>query len=174
MYDPRLQSLRFTVTSPRVWPEDSIVILCGEGYEEWGPQTLDKGMGGSEEAVVYLTRELAKLGWNITVYGEANCQENFGQHYVRWLPWRELDVRDQFNVFVGWRAPQFAERVTARLKLADLHDVVQPESISDDPDIIHMVKSQYHAGLYNEKKPNSTFHIIGNGIKKEQFHEDTK
>ncbi len=27
-------------------------------------------MGGSEEAIVYLTRELAKLGHKVTVFGE--------------------------------------------------------------------------------------------------------
>ena len=32
----------------------------------WGPTTLArKGLGGSEEAVVYVSRELARRGWDV-------------------------------------------------------------------------------------------------------------
>jgi tetratricopeptide (TPR) repeat protein len=69
-YDKRVRGLRNVAVSPRKWNDKSFVILCGKGYEEWGPHTLDKGMGGSEEAVIYLSREMAKLGYEVTVYGE--------------------------------------------------------------------------------------------------------
>jgi hypothetical protein len=71
-YDTRLLPLRNKATTPKEWSDKSIVIFCGQGYEEWGPHTLDKGMGGSEEAVVYLSRELSKLGYEVTVYGEVD------------------------------------------------------------------------------------------------------
>lgn len=172
-FDPRLKSLRFTVKKPFTWGSRSIVILCGEGYEEWGPQTLDRGMGGSEEAVVYLTRELAKLGWNVTVYAEAEYQENFGEHYVRWLPWREFDVRDTFNVFVGWRAPQFVEPINAKVKLVDVHDLIPKETVKPYDDTLYMFKSNYHKEQYPDL-PAEKSRVVGNGIKKDQFHEDTK
>lgn len=170
-YDKRLQPLRYSVTKPKAWADNTVVILCGQGYEEWGPHTLDKGMGGSEEAVVYLSREFAKLGYEVTVYGEAEVYDLLTEAGppVDYRPWREFDKRDQFNVFVAWRAPQFVEHVNAKVKLVDLHDVIPAELVKDYPDTLYMVKSQYHRDLYPHL-PDEKFRIIGNGIKKDQFH----
>lgn len=175
-YDTRARDLRWAATVPTSWSEKSIVIFCGQGYEEWGPHTLDKGMGGSEEAVVYLSRELAKLGWNVTVYAEYEGvvepdvpEGAVGWHKpVVWKHWKEIDVRDYFNVFVSWRAPQFLEKVNARVKLADIHDVLPEDIMKDYPDVTYLVKTAYHRSLA-PKVPDDKFRIIGNGISKEQF-----
>jgi Glycosyl transferase family 2. len=170
-YDKRLQQLRYSVTKPRQWDDKSITILCGEGYEEWGPHTLDKGMGGSEEAVVYLSRELAKLGWSVTVYGAVDkpvADMITNAVAVRYVPWRKFDPRDEFNVFVAWRAPQFAEKVNAKVKIADIHDVLPKEIVKNYPDITYFVKSKFHRDLYPDLKDDK-FVIVGNGISKEQF-----
>lgn len=176
-YDVRLRGLREQVSEPREWDDKSIVILCGEGYEEWGPHTLDKGMGGSEEAVVYLSRALAKQGYWVTVYGavdEKITDNVFGvkaANNVTYRPWQEFDRRDKFNVFVAWRAPEFTEHVEAKLKLADVHDVLGKDRMKNYADVTYMVKSQYHRGLYPEI-PDENIKVIGNGIAKEQFHEN--
>lgn len=177
-YDVRIQQLRHLVNPPTSWTDKSIVIFCGQGFEEWGPHTLDKGMGGSEEAIVYLAPELAKLGYNVTVYGEAEMVQEAdvpegveGWHRpVVWKHWKEIDTRDYFNIFVSWRAPQFLEKINAKVKLADIHDVLPEAAYIDDSDITYMVKSQYHRDLTPNIK-NAKFHIVGNGIKKEQFNE---
>ncbi len=178
-YDIRLKGLRDIVEEPKTWSDKSIVILCGEGYEEWGPHTLDKGMGGSEEAVVYLSRELAKLGWEVTVYGavdeyledvEKTPMPGGGEAWdrVNYLPWREINTRDRFNVFVAWRAPDFADAIKAKVKIADIHDIIPKDRVKDYGDLVYFVKSQFHKGLYpNLNDKNSR--VLGNGIKKEQF-----
>lgn len=187
-YDVRLQQLRHIVNEPKTWDDKSIVIFCGQGYEEWGPQTLDKGMGGSEEAVVYLAPELAKLGYEVTVYGEADMVQSPSmssdkiEEYSKtlptpytapvWKPWKEIDVRDTFNIFVSWRAPQFLERVNAKVKLADIHDVLPPEVMKDYPDVTYLVKTAFHRSLTPDV-PDEKFRVIGNGIKKEQFSENS-
>ena len=165
-YDKRIKQLRNIATVPTTWTEKSIVIFCGQGYEEWGPHTLDKGMGGSEEAIVYLAPELAKLGYNVTVYGEVD--ERMNVDGVRWLPWKQIDMRDHFNVFISWRAPQYLERINAKVKLADIHDVLPEALVKDYPDVTYLVKTKYHRDLYPEVADDK-FAIIGNGIKKEQF-----
>lgn len=165
-YDKRIKQLRNIATVPTTWTEKSIVIFCGQGYEEWGPHTLDKGMGGSEEAIVYLAPELAKLGYNVTVYGEVD--ERMTVDGVRWLPWKQIDTRDHFNIFISWRAPQYLERINAKVKLADIHDVLPEALIKDYPDVTYLVKTKYHRDLYPEVADDK-FAIIGNGIKKEQF-----
>jgi tetratricopeptide (TPR) repeat protein len=167
-YDKRLKALRDIATEPKTWSDKSIVIFCGQGYEEWGPHTLDKGMGGSEEAVVYLSRELAKLGYSVFVFSEV--PKHIYKDGVDWYPWREIDTRDEFNIFVSWRAPQYLERVNAKVKLADIHDVLPPEIMKDYPDVTYMVKSAYHRSLTPDV-PDDKFRIIGNGISKEQFKE---
>lgn len=165
-YDKRIKQLRNIATVPTTWTEKSIVIFCGQGYEEWGPHTLDKGMGGSEEAIVYLAPELAKLGYSVTVYGEVD--ERMTVDGVRWLPWKQIDMRDHFNVFISWRAPQYLERINAKVKLADIHDVLPEALVKDYPDVTYLVKTKYHRDLYPEVADDK-FAIIGNGIKKEQF-----
>lgn len=173
-YDQRLRGLRDIVVEPKTWADNTIAILCGESFEEWGPHTLDKGMGGSEEAVVYLSRELAKLGWAVTVYGPVDEPvrdevKDSPVPYVLYLPWKEINKSDNFNVFVGWRAPEFTEHIKAKVKIADVHDVLNKSTVKNYPDVTYFVKSNFHRNLYPEL-PDDKFRVIGNGIKKEQFN----
>lgn len=177
-YDTRLKALRNNVNRPKTWKDDSIVIFCGQGFEEWGPHTLDKGMGGSEEAVIYLSRELAKLGYKVTVYGEvteprADYYRKDSMDNVGYLPWKEIDTRDNFNIFVSWRSPQYLETIKAKVKLADIHDVLPTAMMKNYPDVTYLVKSNYHRGLAPDVE-DKNIRVIGNGIKKDQFYEDTK
>lgn len=173
-YDKRLQPLRYLVNEPKTWSDKSIVIYCGQGFEEWGPHTLDKGMGGSEEAVVYLSRELAKLGYEVTIFGEANyvqeptVQEGvIGWHRpIVWRSWKEFDPRDEFNIYIAWRAPQAVKNINAKAKLVDLHDVLPKQLVENYPDVTYLVKSQYHSDLLPDEVDRK---VIGNGISKEQF-----
>ena len=70
-----------------------LVIYCNE-YEQtwwpnWGPNSMDTGgVGGSEEAVIFLSKELRqKFGYHVEVYGEALPQD-WGDTTtgVWWLP----------------------------------------------------------------------------------------
>lgn len=189
-YDKRLRGLRDLATEPTTWSDKSIVILCGNGYEEWGPHTLGKGMGGSEEAVIYLSRELAKLGHEVTVYGAvseeildnadgardydpATLPDKLIEHphgFVRYVPWERFNPADNFNVFVAWRAPEFTEHVKAKVKLADIHDVLGNDRMKNYDDVTYFVKSQYHKNLYPHID-DSKFRVVGNGIVKEQFND---
>lgn len=170
-FDTRLRGLRELAEEPRTWSDKSIVILCGESFEEWGPHTLDKGMGGSEEAVIYLSRALAKQGYEVTVYGaveEKVIDGPEGTNVPVYLPWREFSTQDNYNVFVAWRAPEFTEHVKAKVKIADIHDVLEHERMKPYGDVTYFVKSNYHRSLYPEL-PDEKFKVVGNGIEKGQF-----
>lgn len=176
-YDARLQGLRGLAEPGKTWHDKSIVILCGEGYEEWGPHTLKKGMGGSEEAVVYLARELAQLGWSVTVYGAVNeeiidhsREDGNSKGLVFYKPWKEINRLDKFNVFVAWRAPDFLKHINAKVKLADIHDLVPESLIKPYDDVTYMFKSKYHKDKYPQLNEENT-RVIGNGIVKKQFNE---
>jgi tetratricopeptide (TPR) repeat protein len=98
-----VSEMRHLHTPARVHGEKEISILCGPGWEQWSPKSLEKGLGGSEEAVVYLSQELAKKGWKVTVY--ANPQHEAGEYDgVDYRTWFDLNVKDTFNVLVLWRS----------------------------------------------------------------------
>ena len=167
--DPRLMEVRYKYLPSKVWPEKSIVFYCGPSLESWWPDTLDKGMGGSEEAIVYLTRELAKLGWEVTVYNDR--EEELVSDGVTYLPWTTMNPNDKFSHYVAWRAPENVRDVNAKHKYVDMHDVIQEERVNGAAEYVDkfFVKSQYHRSLY-PKVPDDKFVVISNGIVREQFN----
>lgn len=162
--DIRLAPARKIAYKPRTWPKDSIVFYCGQGGEPWGPDYLGQGMGGSEEAVVYLSQELG----NVTVYCERPDEYTSGTD--RYMPWHTFNPDDTFDVFVAWRQPEVAANIKARLKLCDLHDTIEPERVEAAAKYIDkfMVKSQWHRDLY-PNVPDDKFVIVSNGVVLEQF-----
>lgn len=180
--DPRLNAVRCEFFKPKKWAKGSVVYYCGRAAEAWGADTLDKGMGGSEEAVVYLSRELAKLGHEVDVFNDREEEYidfvdtgSIVGNSVEYKPWTLLNPNDEFDTFIAWRAPEMIRDVKARVKLVDLHDTVEPERVyltaKEVPDVKFFVKSQYHRDLYPELA-DDRFVIIGNGIAKEQFSEN--
>jgi tetratricopeptide (TPR) repeat protein len=100
--EPALINLRNEYLPPTDWGDDEIMIYCGGGWEKWSPKSVAKGIGGSEEAVIYLSKELVKLGWKVTVY--ADPQDDAGEYDgVKYKPYYEVNWNDKFNVVVAWR-----------------------------------------------------------------------
>jgi tetratricopeptide (TPR) repeat protein len=98
---PALIDMRNSLIPPKTWAKDEITIYCGPGFEKWSPENAKNGIGGSEEAVIYLSQELKELGWKVTVFGDP---ENPGMYDgVLYLPSYYVNWNDSFNVFIGWR-----------------------------------------------------------------------
>lgn len=168
-YMPEMRKIREDLTTPKVWADNSIVFFCGKGYEEWGPHTLDKGMGGSEEAIVYLTPQLAQLGYDVTVFGEVD--EPLDDKGVHWLPWNYIDKRDTFSTLVIWRMPQFVSQFKAKKLFIDMHDQLPKEAVKPYQNVTYLFKSQYHKDFY----PNiDNYAIVPNGIDVSQFKDAKK
>jgi predicted O-linked N-acetylglucosamine transferase (SPINDLY family) len=144
-----------------------LVFYCGPTPEIWNPHTAaTTGVGGSEEAVVFLSRLLHRRGWNVTVY--ASC----GQHEqtydgVLWRPYWLWNYRDKQNVTIIWRHPHRVEHhINSDHILLDLHDVIpEPELPAARLAKIHriFVKSKFHRSLF-PNIPDEKFAIIPNGI----------
>jgi tetratricopeptide (TPR) repeat protein len=183
-YDNRFRKIREAFTEPKEWPKKSIVFFCGKAYEEWGPHTLDKGMGGSEEAVIYLSRELAELGYDVHIYGDVKqpFSDQWGREgdehsnepmtpnggMVTYWPWYYMDRRDHFDTLVIWRQPQLATKFKANKILVDMHDLLPKNIVKDKPNVTYLFKTNWHAKQYGAKNYN----VIGNGIK-ENYEEAT-
>jgi tetratricopeptide (TPR) repeat protein len=187
--DARLNAERVLVFPPKKWPEKSIAYYCGPGLAPWGPDLLENGVGGSEEAVIYLSRELAKLGWSVTVFCERDGEYSDpvkikelpnDKHspnrieYVTYKPWTELNPFDEFDVFISSRQPANAVGAKARMKVLDLHDVNQPEQVKAVENSVNkiFVKSKWHRDIYKDISDDK-FVIVGNAILKEHFNDDT-
>ena len=86
--------------------KNRLVIYCGPSYEKWDYRNADKqGIGGSEEAVIHLSRALAAKGWVVDVYGNLEAESTVDG--VRWRHWDTYDAdQDPGDIFVAWRLPE--------------------------------------------------------------------
>src|SRR3990167_7701151 len=143
--EPILAEIRQAYMPERTHKENEITIFCGPGFEQWSPKNVEGGIGGSEEAVIYLTRELAKLGWKVTVYADPGVDA--GEYDgVKYEPYFNFNAKDTFNILVLWRQLQ-SNLPKAKKIYCWLHDIpvatdFTPERLSNVDKII--VLSQWH------------------------------
>lgn len=131
--EPAMMDLRNQVMPPRTWGEKEIAIYCGPGFEQWSPLSVHRGgLGGSETAVIYLSKELTKLGWKVTVY--ADPREEQGEYEgVTYLPFYHWNARDIFNILIAWRQPGLVDTgVCAKNIYVDMHDVGNPAEFTPE------------------------------------------
>lgn len=182
---PVLIGARQQYTPGIKWPEKSIAIYVGHGpLGEWGPYSLDEGgTGGSEEAVIRLSRELALLGWQVDVFGTPGLNfkvDKFpgSEKCIRpvWHHYWELNQKDEFDVLVSWRQPGFFDvPFKARKKYLWLHDVTEKEELTKER--IDDVTKIIYVSKYHSERPESDHVPIskklpsGNGITPSDFTE---
>jgi glycosyltransferase involved in cell wall biosynthesis len=170
--DPIIGKIRYDYSKPKTWPEKSIAILAFGTVEAWSPKNEKAGgIGGSEEAVLNLSRELNKLGYRVTVYTNTGSDDGVYDGVV-WKMFTEFNGKDKFDTIVLWRANGLLEyEIDANVKLFDLHDVPMfgdwNEEKSNKVNKL-MVKSEYHKSLFPEVKPEKIV-ISTNGINSTQF-----
>lgn len=164
-----LMDFKWRYTKPVIWPNNSVIFFCSHAFEDWGPESLYKeGCGGSEEAVIQLSKRLVKLGWDVTVYN--NCIKEQTADGVKWVRFERFNPRDIFNVLVSWRNNIFLDPKVAKKRYIDLHDMPDPRYYveKDLKGVQILVKSQYHRQVL-EHLPDEKFVIIPNGVETEQF-----
>jgi glycosyltransferase involved in cell wall biosynthesis len=85
---------------------DRITILVPGTPQPFDDSSTDNMLGGSEEAVVYLTRALAALGRNVRVYGilPPTSWPGMSASGVEYRPFDEFNLRDEHGTLVIWRA----------------------------------------------------------------------
>jgi tetratricopeptide (TPR) repeat protein len=143
--EPVMINLKSEITPPRTWEDNEIALWCGPGWEKWTPKNASKGIGGSEEAVIYLMQELTKLGWKVTVFGEP--QEDEGDYEgVKYVPHYSINWQDKFNIFISWRQPHvFDVPFRSNKNFLWLHDIQNaldytPERISKIDKVMFLSK----------------------------------
>ena len=167
--------MRHKFLPAKIWKENEIAILAGPGFETWSDKSIDSGLGGSEEAIVYLSKELVKLGWKITVYANPGIDE--GQRDgVYWKNWYDLNVKDRFNVLILWRGVSFVD-FNPRAQFVMLWNHDMPSNTEFTEERINKIDklavlSEYHKEQFRMQKPDGSFvkipedkfFLTGNGI----------
>lgn len=170
--EPYIVSLRNEHFVKKESSGKDLVIYCGNTIHQWNPDLFKtKGFGGSEEAVIHMAREFAKLGWNVTVYN--NCGHK-PMHYevppngsITYRPFWEFNYRDKQDVVILWRwAKPLDAEINAPKIFLDLHDVIPeaeltPKRLEKLTKIF--VKSQFHRSLF-PNTPDNKFAVIPNGL----------
>ncbi|MDJ1169428.1 glycosyltransferase family 1 protein [Roseofilum sp. BLCC_M154] len=156
---------------PKVWPNKSIVYYTGATQRVWTPETLKVGLGGSETAIIQLTKVWVKLGYTVTVYN--NCGTEAGIYDgVEYRHYSEFNQYDEFDILIIWRYPwRLYARTKAKRIWLDLHEVMQPDQVTKSKlknfDCV-FVKSAYHRSLLPEIE-ETTIAIIPNGVDPSYF-----
>lgn len=168
--NPILAGLKKTHTKPHKWSEGSVVFYCGPGFELWSPESIKKGIGGSEEAIIYLAWELAKRGREVVVYGDPPVEKEYDG--VTYKVHFDFNIEDEFDTLVIWRRPQLLDKkFKAKKILLDLHDV--PNALDYTKERLKnvdkiLVKSQYHREFIPDV-PDDKIAIVPNGMNVHQL-----
>lgn len=161
-----VEKIRKEYLPAKTWPEKSIVYFCGKGFEKWDESNLLKGIGGSETAVIQLSKWWVKQGYKVTVLGDPH-KEHTDADGVEWRPYWKFNVQDKFDTLVIWRNETVLNApIQANKVILDLHDVpfigdYTPERLEKVNHIF--VKSAYHRSLLPDV-PDEKFVIIPNGV----------
>lgn len=175
MKDERFITLRNRVLPPKKWEDNSIAIVCFETAEEWAAPSVLSGIGGSEEAVIYLSKELTKLGYKVTVF--CTCGELAGEYAgVTYKELFHFNKRDEFNIVVSWRHNMFRSDINANKKIVWLHDtleVKQAHEWFDNSDFDKVVVlSQFHKTYLDGIIPEEKIFVSSNGINLDDFKQN--
>lgn len=145
-----------------------IVYYCGPGNHlkfsgKWNPES--KQLGGSEEAVIHLSEELSKNGYNVTVYCVLEGKsKTYGK--VMYRPYYEWIPRDVQDITIIWRDPSNTKQlIHTKQMFLDLHDAIDPLWLSGvDPRVKIMTKSNYHTQILASRPITNKIANISNGI----------
>lgn len=163
----------------------TIAIYCVQGFQ-WDTGTA--GLNGSEEAVVYLSRELALLGYKIFVFSnppqDSSDRIQFSNPqfmYVSEFPKDNVN----FDILIIWR--QYDKNELAKCANKTYiwpHDMLTPNNLHKDnlkniDGILWLSHFQHFDALINcpdiiKFELEKGFSIYGNGIVTQQFTERPK
>jgi glycosyltransferase involved in cell wall biosynthesis len=144
---------------------NDLVFYCDSTEFQWHARTA--GYSGSEESIINIGRELAKLGWNVTVYNSCGDKPLVDEG-VTYRPFWEFDPRDRQDVVILWRwASPVDWDINARALFIDMHDLMPEWMFTKRNRIAKItrvfVKSKFQRSLY-PNLPDRKLAVVPNGI----------
>src|SRR5262249_32091857 len=142
-----------------------LIFYCHYTPHLWHPAT--KGYRGSEESVIFISRELTKLGWDVTVYN--NCGHTpVVDAGVAYPPWWEFNPMDRQDVAIVWQWTKPIDwNINAERIFVDIH-ISPSETVFTDRSRLAKIsqiffKSPFHRSLF-PGVPDDKVAIVPNGI----------
>lgn len=141
------------------------------------PEVIKSGVTGSEEALVYMSLQLAKLGYKVTVLGNPppNSPHSLPDANPRYLDLAKDDGA-KYDIAISWRMPFVGQELRKRAKQVyfwphdTYHSPLIDSQITAYDDTLWL--SQWQRNFYVAYFPafGKFNHIFGNGINAEQFN----
>lgn len=159
-------------------------ILLSDSWGEVSPEALNKGIGGREGAMIYLSREWAKAGHEVTSFVPVEKGQRFkeegilcGQGYHEYIPLnltKPMLANFDWDVAIAWECPSVFDddRIKERigLKITEMQvahlSPKEQESLENNCDIL-AVLSQWagdllvHSGI---EFPEDNIKVFPNGV----------
>jgi len=154
---------------------NDLVFYCDYTKFTWHPGA--KGFGGSEEAVIYLARELVKLNWDVTIYN--NCgHKPLADAGVTYRPFWEFNPRDKQDIVILWRWLKPLDwGINAKRIFIESHDTTDEIFFTKRDRLAKIdrvfLKSQFHRSLF-PNLPDEKLVVIPNGIDLTLLENDEK
>lgn len=154
-----------------------VQIICPPVIEPWDPRKYRlSGLGGSETAVIELSKHLADSGHSVTVYGDPELPGYYDK-----VCWREIDSYNSMvrsDLSIAWRHPEAGKnRPNTRLHILWTHDTDYGKRFNAESylgfDYI-VVLSEWHRDYFLNKYPfvdPNKLVIIGNGVDLSRFYQ---
>ena len=101
------------------------------------------GAGGSEEAVIFISAELVKLGYHVEVYGDP-LEKEWGQHSTTQVWWLPLEAYDQSS-FTYQTTMELKEKIE-KIEMKEMKVKKQQQYSNLPPDIF--VSWRYHISMF--------------------------
>ena len=154
----------------------------------WDPDSIHQGIGGSEEAVIYMSRQLVNMGFRVIVFATVPPEspyalENSNPRFID-IASLSSDARNQMvekwalqplDVAISWRLPSIGAglRRVAKKIFFWPHDLSE-ESLSEEEvgffdDVLWLSEFQRQQWISQTPSFEKFRHIFGNGINPEQF-----
>ena len=148
----------------------------------WGPEDVKSGVPGSEEAIIYMSEQLALLGYKVVVFANPHKGSSYS------LPdanprFVDADFNDgkKFDIGIIWRIPQLAKQISTRVNKLYFwpHDIcgtqlngppgISSTLLSDDQfdyfsDVLWLSQWQRQQWIAVNGKWSKYDKIFGNGV----------
>ncbi len=153
----------------------SIVFYIGFNPQVWDPEVVEKfGMGGSEIAVVEVSKRLAEMGNDVIVY--ANCGNDGVFDNVKWVDINKFDGVT-CDVFISSRKTHCFDskyRVSSKINIAWSHDVMLHDLVHMrylQVDKIFALSNWHKKFMLNNNRCiiDDTVYVTSNGVDLERF-----
>ncbi len=153
-----------------------IFTFSVKGQDPWDPESIQSGIMGSEEAVIYMSQELADLGYEVLVFGnppEESCHSLIGSN-PRYVD-QNFSLTEPLDIAIAWRWPHIGsvlkEKGIAKKAYLWPHDTIDNQEMPSEGFDGVLWLSEWQRKHWISSSPAYTpfTEIFGNGIEAEHF-----